>query len=287
MKKDLMKTIPMIAGALFTSIRLANWLLDRKVKKEIHAMFSNVNQQTSIITEADLIGLPFPVQKWLRHAGVIGKERIHSVRLKQKGYIRTKQQADWMRFKAEQYYTTREPAFIWYAKVKASPFVWLRGRDKYRNGHGNMLIQLLSLIKIADVSGYEINQGTLIRFLNEVMWFPAAALQDYISWQEVDDCSAKAVMSYGGVSASALFYFNTKGELVNFTAKRFGDFGGTFKWETWSTPIEAHQTINGYSLPTKGSAKWELESGDFQYVKIELQQVEYNVPEVYENGFLD
>ncbi len=32
----------------------------------------------------------------------------------------------------------------------------------------------------------EIHQGTLLRYLAETMWFPTAALNDYLTWEEMD-----------------------------------------------------------------------------------------------------
>ncbi len=90
-------------------------------------------------------------------------------------------------------------------------------------------------LKSVGNSYYEINQGTLLRYLNEMMWFPSAALNHYIQWEAIDSTSAKATMSYQGVSASALFHFNESGQLTNFVADRYREADGEFILTKWST----------------------------------------------------
>ena len=89
---------------------IANILFNQKVKREVKELFDN-NPGNNIerISKADLQGLPICVQKWLENSQVIGKERIKTVRLKQKGLLRTKEGQPWMPAEAEQYFTIDKP----------------------------------------------------------------------------------------------------------------------------------------------------------------------------------
>ncbi|MCK4234125.1 hypothetical protein KAX75_06820 [candidate division WOR-3 bacterium] len=265
-----------------SSIAIGNIIFNRQVKREVTEMFEKSKKiKPKVITEADIEGLPEPVQRWLKYSQVIGKERTLSVRLKQKGFFRQKKDKNWMPFKAEEYYTTDSPAFIWYTTMKATPFLSITGRDMYYEGKGNMLIKLLSLITVADAIGEEITQGTLLRYLNEIMWFPTAALSDYIEWDPIDSKSAKATMSYQDVTASAVFYFNEQGEFTNMIAERYMDIDGQFSLEKWSTPISEYGEFNGIRIPIKGEGVWHLKSGDFSYIRLEITDIEYNNPSIY------
>lgn len=265
-----------------SSIAIGKIIFNRQVKREVTVIFEKSKKiKPKVVTEADIEGLPEPVQRWLKYSQIIGKERILSIRLKQKGFFRQKKDKNWMPFKAEEYYTTDSPAFIWYTIMKAAPFLSITGRDMYYEGKGNMLIKLLSLITIANATGNEINQGTLLRFLNEIMWFPTAALNDYIKWDPIDSKSAKATMSYKDVTASAVFYFNEQGEFTNMIAERYMDIDGQFSLEKWSTPISEYGEFNGIRIPIKGEAVWHLKSGDFSYIRLEITDIEYNNPSIY------
>lgn len=281
-----MKIVLIIFGIIIvlvaSSITIGNITFRRKVKNEVAELFKNSKEiETEIVTEADIDGLPEPVQRYLRYTQIIGKEKIRTVRLKQKGGFRIKEDQKWMPYEARQYYTTDSPALIWFASIKMVPFLSLKVRDKYYEGKGNMFVKLLSLIKIVDASGYEIDQGTLLRYLNEIMWFPTAYLNDYIQWEPIDSASAKATMSYKGVTASAVLYFNEKGEMTNFVAERYRTVDGGYELETWSTPISEYKEMNDIMTPIKGEGVWNLSSGDFSYIRLEISDIEYNIPSIY------
>lgn len=283
LKIILLLLIVIVSGIVLASF-IGKKMFDRQVKQEVKAMFEQIKDTASdVVTEADIAHLPEPVQRWLRQSQVIGRERTTAVRLKQEGVFRTKPGGTWMPFQATEYYTVNPPAFIWYTKMEAAPFFSITGRDKYEDGKGNMLIKVISLFKVADAAGPEINQGTLIRFLNEIMWFPSAALSDYIQWKPIDANSAEAIMSYKGVTASAVFYFNERGEFINMTADRYMAAGsGTFRLEKWSTPIQEYGEFNGIRIPVKGEGVWQLESGDFSYVRLSIKEIDYNTPTLFE-----
>ncbi|MFW6269127.1 MAG: DUF6544 family protein [Bacillota bacterium] len=278
----ILKITAVLIVVLVITVYTGNIIFDRTVESEIKNMFAESKKtENEIITEEDLTELPEPVQKWLKNSRIIGKERVATVRLKQEGLFKTGEDASWMPFTAEQYYTTNPPGFIWYTTMKAAPLISVKGRDKYYQGRGNMLIKLMSLIKVADATGPEMDQGTLLRYLNEIMWFPSAALNDYIEWEEVDDRSAKATMSYKGVSASAIFYFDENYDMIDYEADRYADIDGSFSKETWSTPISDYQIFEDKRLPAAGRGVWKLDSGDFNYIKLEIKEIEYNNPSLY------
>lgn len=261
---------------------IANILFSQNVKKEVLELFNGAGEnKNEIIGRADLEGLPLCVQKWLEYSQVLGKERISTVRLKQKGVIRLEAGKPWMPAEAEQYFTVTEPGFVWKTKVKMAPLVYFAGRDKYHEGRGNMLIKLLSLITVVDARGKEMDQGTLLRYLGETVWFPTAALSNYIKWEGIDSHSAKATMSYGGVTAAAVFKFNDKGEVIDFVCERYRTVGDQYILETYSVPMKDYKEFNGIRIPTKGEAVWKLKTGDFSYYQVEITDIEYNIPAVY------
>lgn len=259
----------------------ANFLFEQRADNEARSLFKETGLPGDIIKPEDLEGLPFPVQKWLENSQVIGKEKVTAVRLKQEGMLKTSPEKAWMPFKAEQYFSTDKPGFVWKAKIKAAPFFHIAGRDKYKDGKGNMQIKVLSLFSVADSSGKEIDQGTMVRYLAEMMWFPSAALNDYIRWEGIDERSARAIMSYGGVSASIEFFFDENGDINRFSAQRYGEFDGQYSLETWSGFVGDHKVMDGVRVPSRGNVTWELKTGDFTWLEWEITTIKYNETEVY------
>ena len=264
-----------------SAVTIAGAVANRKVEREVQNLFSTVENNGVIVTEEALEGLPESVQRWLRSSGTVGEEKTVAVRVKQRASMRMSPEQSWMSVEAEQYFAVETPGFIWKAEIQAAPLVHIAGRDKYFEGKGNMLIKPLSLFTVADGKGEEIDQGSMLRYLAETVWFPSAALEEYITWEEIEADQAKATMTYGDVAASGIFTFNEKGEVVRFEAERFGEFDGEFSLEIWSIQLRDYREIEGIRVPTKGEVTWELEEGDFKWFVFEVQEIQYNQPTHY------
>jgi hypothetical protein len=275
--------VTLVVLALMSAVVIGRYTFNRTVDEEIADLLGNTAAaEPAVLTEADIAHLPEPVQRWLRYSNVLGRERPETIRLKQEGEIRLGPDREWMPFTAEQYYTTNPPSFIWTIDTRMMSILPIAGRDKYVDGHGNMNIRVLSLIPVVDESGPEMDQGTLLRYLNEIMWFPAGAISQYITWESVDDNSAQATMTYGETTVNAVFTFDDSGRLTNMIGDRYQDAGGgEFKFLPWKTPISAYGEFDGVRLPVAGEGVWEEEWGDFDYARIRLVDIEYNVPERY------
>lgn len=267
---------------LIISVKIGEARFNNMVDGEIKEILNmSETEDTVKVEEDDIRDMPEPVKRWLKYSEVIGKQRVKTVRLKQEGRFKTSPDKSWMPYIAEQYYNAENPAFVWKVKMKAGPGVFINGRDKYYEGRGHMLIKLLSIFNVADARGTEMDQGTLLRFLNEIMWFPSAATYEYIEWEEIDNNSARAVINYGDLNASAVFYFNEKGEMIDFKADRYMERDGKYSLEEWRTPITDYDKIVGKNLATAGKGIWKLDSGDFNYIKLNITDIEYNIGSTY------
>lgn len=143
---------------LLAVILIADFRFNQSVKREVEDLFKdNFTGKAEIVRETDLSGLPPVARKWLEQSGVVGRERIRAVRLKQNAQLRLKEERDWMPARVEQYFTVDKPGFIWKARVNMAPLVYFTGRDRYAEGRGHMLIKLFSLVKVADAGGKEID----------------------------------------------------------------------------------------------------------------------------------
>lgn len=256
--------------------------VERTADAEAQQLLQQPVTLPGVVTPAMTETLPTPVKNWLLASGVVGKERIHTVRLRQRGLMRTRPDGGWMPTEAEQYFSVDQPGFVWKADVRLFAFLPLAGRDKYANGKGNMLIKALSIVPVVNAADTKTDQGTMLRFLGEMCWFPSAALNPYITWKAVNETQAEATMTYKGVSAKALFTFDDQHRLVGVTANRYKGGGPEGKLETWHIPARAWKTLNGITIPVKGDVVWQLPTGDFTYYQWEIIAIDYNRPEVYE-----
>jgi hypothetical protein len=177
---------------------------------------------------------------------------------------------------AEQHYTTDPPGFVWKAQLRIAGLPLVRAQDEYKLGHGHMLGKIAGLFTIFDVRGEELNQGAMIRYLSEMIWFPVAFLGKNVVWEGIDDTSAQVSFCDQGKRVSGRMFFNDQGRPINFTALRYREIAGEFSLDPWSTPITAYDVRAGLNLPIHGQAVWNLTSGDLPYVDMEITEVEYN-----------
>ncbi len=233
---------------------------------------------TRIVTADMLKNLPEPAQRYLNYTGVIGKPWIDTVRIKYTGWFRLAADKPWLPIQAEQVYTTNPPAFQWRARFKLFGLWIMRARDTYQHGHGHMFGKVAGLISVFDARGPEIDQGTRLRYLNEMTWFPIALLSDYITWQAVDDHSFDVTFNDDGQSVTARFIVDAMGRLTNFITQRYRENKGAYTFDTWTTPMTDWGLRGGLNLPICGQAVWKLPTGDLPYADLTITEVEYNVP---------
>ena len=247
------------------------------VETEVRALLASaIAPDREVLTPEKVEGLPSCVKRWLHRSGAVGKMLIHTARLKQHGSMRTSPNGSWMEFEAEQYVTVEKPGFIWTTAVQVAPLLYLAGRDRYEDGRAHMLIKFLSLIPVADSRGRETDQGSLVRYLAEMIWYPSSVVSSYVRWEEIDSASARATMSYGGIAASGVFRFNADGDVTAFEAQRYREVDRKFSMETWSIAMKDCREFNGITVPSVSEVAWKLPVGDFTWLRLEVTDLEYN-----------
>jgi hypothetical protein len=229
-----------------------------------------------LVSESMLADLPEPVQRYMHFSGVIGKPWINTVLLKYIGRFRQGIDRPWMPMTVKQSYTISPPSFVWDARFKTLGLPLLRARDEYRSGHGHMFAKLAGLFTVFDIRGEQLDQGTMIRYLSEMIWFPTAFLGENITWQAVDDQSADVHFDDAGKSVSGRLYVDGDGRPTNFTALRYKEIDGYFSLDPWSTPITGYGKLADLNLPTQGQAVWNLETGDLMYADLQIEEIIYN-----------
>ncbi|MBN1152691.1 MAG: hypothetical protein JXA58_05710 [Dehalococcoidia bacterium] len=237
-----------------------------------------MNSEARIVTEEMLSGLPHPVQRYMKYSGVVGQPWIDTVHLKYTGQFRLGTDKPWMPMRADQVYRTDPPGFQWRARFKMFGLPLMSARDTYRDAEGHMFGKMAGLFTIFDARGEELLQGTMLRYLQEMMWFPTAYLGPYVTWQAVDDHAADVSFAHGGRRVTGRVYFDDAGRALSFIAERYGEHKGTYRLDKWSTPVTEYGTLGGLRVPTVGQGVWQLAEGDLSYVKLRVADINYNVP---------
>jgi hypothetical protein len=145
-----------------------------------------------------------------------------------------------------------------------------------------MVIKQLALLPVVNTkSGMEIDQSTMVRFMAEMIWYPSAALNDYIKWEGIDSHSARATMTWQGVKASMVFHFNDQGDLVSNVAPRYQEVNGNYVLHDWGGIAREYRDFNGIRIPNKSDVVWKYKTGDFNWLQIEVTDIDFNQPGLY------
>jgi len=231
---------------------------------------------------SDIQHLPYPVKTWLMGSGILNKDKLVTCRLKQIGEIKlSSENENWINFVAEQYFTIKEPGFIWKLASNYAGIVPITGIDYFIDGKGVTDINLLYHKNMVDETGPKIDEGSLQRYLGEIIWFPSAAVSPLIKWTAIDTLNAKATLEYMGTKAEGIFTFNTKGEFVKYSAKRFKDNKNGSERFPWEVESLQQSTMNGVKIPVKLQVTWKLPEGDFTWFRMEISEIDYNLPYRY------
>ncbi|MEO5681284.1 MAG: DUF6544 family protein [Chitinophagaceae bacterium] len=219
-----------------------------------------------------LVGLPDPVQRYFKHVLQEGKAYISYVQLKHDGHFKPGLKKAWSRIKGEQYFTTEKPGFIWKGKT------WLfTALDSYINCKGRLVVTILSLFKVVNAAGPHYNEGELLRWLAESVWFPTNLLPcKELEWTPIDNLSARLHYKYAGLAVSLVVNVNEKGEITEMKTTRYMNDEPA----AWICKMYNYEAKHGYIIPTSAEALWRLEKGDFSYARFTIKTISYNTTEV-------
>jgi hypothetical protein len=228
-----------------------------------------------VVTEEMLADLPEPVRRYLRYTGVVGKPFPGIIRLRQTGQMRLGPGQPWVPLDAEEHYSVQPPGFVWAGTARLGPLPVARARDMYAEGTGRMLVKVASLWPVADASGEQMDQAAMMRYLSEMIWFPAAFLAGNISFEPVDDFSARVTLTDHGRTAAGTLFFDLEGRVSDFVAERYRTADASSP-ETWSTPVTGYGEFEGLRLPARGKAIWKLPGGDLEYIDVTVTDLHYD-----------
>mgnify|MGYP006285032349 FL=1 len=242
------------------------------------------NEQRRDGTDAR-VDLPEPVQQYFETAFSGDPHRPRSVRIEQEGTLRVGgPESSWKPFTATHHATVHSPGFVWNATVKFAPFVSVRVRDAFVGGEGSARVALFGALPLGSETGSpELNEAALQRYLAEAVWYPTALRpENGVSWEGIDEQTARATLEAGKTTASLTFHFSTADgdgdetvvERVH-TERRYRAVGDGFEPTPWTGLWREYEERDGRRVPTEGEVVWHLDEGDLHAWRGRVSEVEY------------
>lgn len=224
------------------------------------------------VAEAELARLPEPVARWLRASGVVGRPIPAVVRLEQEGRLRSGIGARWVPVRARQWTTTDPPGFMWLGHTAMAPGVGIVVRDAFRDGRGRSAVALWGVLPLGRASGAGIDEASLQRWLGELAWLPAAALDGRIAWRQVGPNAAEATTTVGRATAAVTFRFDGDGRLHRVEADRWRAEAKAIR--RWQVLLSGWSERDGIVVPAAAEVVWDDPAGAFAALQLRMGSLE-------------
>jgi hypothetical protein len=234
-----------------------------------------------VLTEADIAGLPAPVQKYIRRSGAVGKPRVTSVHTMFDATLFSAPGSAGMSGPAHQIDFVDPPRRLFFMQTRmyGLPVAVLHDYD---GGKATMQVRLARLFNVVDLSGPELSKAETVTVLNDLAAYaPSALMGPQFVWKAIDDTQAAVAFRNGPHSVSATLKFNADGDLVGFFSSDRGELqkDGTLKLLPWSTPLSDYREFQGRRAPAKGEAVYHRPDGPFAYGWFAVTDIRFNEAE--------
>lgn len=270
----------LIVGALVIWFNIPYSPVKKQFQNDITALLAEnqLSVDNELFAENDFSHLPTAIQRYIKSSGYIGTHKMSYLKMKYCNVDFSQgKNGPTLKIDYTQYNFINEPCRM--ALIDSSMFgIPFEGYDYYQNGSGGMKGVIAKAITLFDQTGTDMDKACLATFLAESLFAPTILLQDYITFEEISDFKVRATITYGGQTASGIFTFNERYEMISFTTNDRAATGtdGNIEYIPWSALCSDYQfSENGIKYPTKFQAIWNYPDGDFVYFDGIISEVSY------------
>ncbi|MBD3214895.1 MAG: hypothetical protein GF311_19945 [Candidatus Lokiarchaeota archaeon] len=255
-----------------------NKLAERKVK---NFYTQQIEEKPKKLNEKVLENVPPIIQNYLKKINILDKQEIKRVRFKQRGKFKFGPNSKWKAYTAEQYINTENLSFLWYAKIRMMPLINFHVIDDFICGKGELKAKVCNLITVVDEMGSNLDEGEFLRFLGEMFWYPSFFLDRHITLKSIDNRTIQARLNLEDLDVSGKFLFDDSNLIREFTTNRYYTKKGRDSLEKWHGYLEDYKEFDGIRIPSKFKVCWDLDDGEYCYIKGKVVDIKFNKPLLY------
>lgn len=261
----------LVTVAAVVAVALGRRRESRATERDVGRLFAAARERPARDRTGDTVAdLPAPVRRYFDTVFEDGPPPGGAVRVEQEGTLRLGgPDSPWEPFTATHHATTRCPGFVWDATVGVLPGMSVRVRDSFVGGAGAARVTLFGALPVAGAaSSPELNEAELQRYLAEAVWYPTTLLPgNGVTWEPVDDRTARATLACGETTASLDFHFSSAdGEGLEVervhTDRRYRRVDGEFEPTPWTGLWRDYEVVAGVRVPTEGEVVWHRPEGE-------------------------
>jgi len=215
--------------------------------------------------------LPASVRRWLDCSSPSDAPIPRKISNTQEGEIDIR--GKWTPFAARTCYQRRPFTFVWKARVKLGPGVWVIAEDGHDDEGGWGGSKLWGIIPMGGRTDPEVFAMQLVRSLAELPWTPQFALAlPELEWQDTSDTTF-TVRTTGIQEVSVSFELDGDGDIIRASGKRYYDVSAGFARAPWHYDFSDHRNYDGVRIPTSAVAAYDKPDGQWVYWRGKITSV--------------
>lgn len=222
----------------------------------VHRRYSQMESNLTLgavglFRDAELAGLPEPVQRYFRYAIAPGTPLARTAQIHMRGRIKI---GRWLPFRAREVLTPHL-GFIWAARAAGI----ISGSDCYAEGRGEMDWKLAGLLRVMHVDGPDVSRSAAERAAAEAIWVPTTLLPRFdVEWSADDDTHISARYCIEDKPVHVSYQIHSNGQLQSVVFDRWGDPDetGTFGTHPFGGDFTSQATFEGVTVPDAGRFGW-------------------------------
>ena len=230
---------------------------------------------------AGIMSNPEPVARYVSWALGENPVPVDSMHVRYTGRIRYGRTGRWMKMNGGALFSLAVPGFTWHAKIAYAPGIWIESFDYYIHHEAGMNLNLFSTLPLDNIHGNEIKPSSLFRYLAFTPLFPMIYRSSgLISWETVDELTAKAGIHDADLSVEAIARFDGHGwiESIETYPKTHPEIARPVPG-LFANRFSGYAEIGGYRIPMQIASEQILPDGEYLCAEYSITGVEYNMPD--------
>lgn len=258
-----------LAAVIGLVISVGQLRFKRRVARELQALHLAPRSGMPL---PDVV-LPAPVQRY-RELAVGTRAPVQTLRLLHHGTFRMTPTAKAAPIRGTQFFTADPPGFLWTGRIGMFPGAFVDARDMFVEGRGSMRVLVEDVVAVVDESGPHIDQGSALRLLAEMVWYPTALFDGRcVTWSEIDAHHARATLHARGQTVTGVFEFGPDGMPTQMSSERFIKAG---ELRPWGGTYRDWRTVSGMRVPFEAEVTWQLDAGPYTYAHWLIDSMEFD-----------
>lgn len=217
----------------------------------LHQRVASAAARENTPAAAQWQNLPPPVKRYLDFTFPTGPTGHTLVDMRMQGEFRRPRSRDFSPMTAHQSAASAIPALAFDATTAMMAGTWARAYDVFVDGRMEMKARVLSALTVVDEhSSPVLDRISLRRWLMESPMYPQALLPGgIVTWEAVDEHSARAVARYRDIEARLIARFGENGELLSFEAEEDGDLYTPYHGSGEYSARRDYRLVDGVRIP--------------------------------------